>query len=70
MSATKTVEKGTAFIINGGGSLNLYLTNIAKETLEKLGCKVVTTNLDDGFEISAEVAKFKESNIVIPHTPV
>ena len=64
------------FIINAGcrhfgrgGTLSKTFVDTARETLEGLGHTVVVTNLDDGWDIEAEVAKILAADVVIIQTP-
>lgn len=68
--------KGTVLIIDGGcafnmskGELNHYLTNVAKEHLESLGYNVITTRVEQGYEIQDEIQKFLKVDYVILQTP-
>ncbi|EAX93652.1 modulator of drug activity B, putative [Trichomonas vaginalis G3] len=65
-------SKGTALIIDGGcefnmskGNLNHYLTDVAKKQLESFGWNVITTVVENGYDIQEEIDKFLKCNIVI-----
>ncbi|GAD18493.1 NAD(P)H-dependent oxidoreductase [Helicobacter fennelliae] len=63
-------------ILNGGmsygesgGKLNLAFSEIIAQELEKLGKSVQTTYIAQGYEIKAEVAKWKDTDAVIWQMP-
>ena len=69
-------SKGTALIIDGGcefnmskGNLNHYLTDVAKKQLESFGWNVITTVVENGYDIQEEIDKFLKCNIVILQVP-
>ena len=62
----------TILLLNGGkafgessGKLNEALHNVAKETLESLGLKVLETHIDKGYEIESELQKLLDSDVWI-----
>lgn len=61
-------------IINGamklsGGALNKALCELMQEELKKLGKNVKLSHLEEGYEINAEVAKWKEADVIIWQFP-
>ena len=52
-----------------GGTLSKAFVGAALETLAGLGHETVVTNLDDGWDIQAEVAKILAADVLIIQTP-
>ena len=62
----------TILLLNGGkafgesgGKLNEALHNVAKETLENLGFKVLETHIDKGYDKDKELQKILDSDVLI-----
>ena len=60
----------TILLLNGGkafgasgGKLNEALHNVAKETLESLGLKVLETHIDKGYDNDEELQKLLDSDV-------
>ena len=54
---------------NSEGRLSATLHNVAKESLESLGLKVLETHIDKGYEIESEVQKLLDSDVWIYQMP-
>lgn len=54
---------------NSEGRLSATLHNIAKESLESLGLKVLETHIDKGYTIESEVQKLLDSDVWIYQMP-
>lgn len=54
---------------NSEGRLNATLHNVAKESLESLGLKVLETHIDKGYTIESEVQKLLDSDVWIYQMP-
>ncbi len=52
------------------GKLNQTFEDVAKETLEELGCEVKTTYIEKGYDVAEEIAKHEWADLVITQTPV
>lgn len=66
----------TILLLNGakafgasGGKLNEALHNVAKETLESLGLKVLETHIDKGYDNDEELQKLLDSDVWIWQFP-
>lgn len=54
---------------NSEGRLSATLHNVAKESLESLGLKVLETHIDKGYTIESEVQKLLDSDVWIYQMP-
>lgn len=54
---------------NSEGRLSVTLHNVAKESLESLGLKVLETHIDKGYTIESEVQKLLDSDVWIYQMP-
>jgi modulator of drug activity B len=52
------------------GELNRSLIDLAQSHLEKKGCSVKSTTVDDGYDVADELEKFRWADIIIFQTPV
>lgn len=62
----------TILLLNGAkalgvsqGRLNCTLHDVAKQTLENLGFKVLETHIDKGYEEQTEIQKWLDSDVII-----
>ncbi|WP_434778397.1 NAD(P)H-dependent oxidoreductase [Neisseria sp. Ec49-e6-T10] len=68
MSKVLIIDAGKNFF-HSKGELNKYLTEVAQKTLVKMGHEVQVTTLEDGYQISDEVAKYVWADVVIYQQP-
>lgn len=68
MATILLLNGGKAFG-NSGGRLSQTLHNVAKQTLESLGFKVIETIIDKGYNAQEEVRKIADSDVLIYQMP-
>lgn len=68
MATILLLNGGKAFG-NSGGRLSQTLHDVAKQTLENLGFKVLETHIDEGYEEQVEVQKWLDSDAIIYQMP-
>ncbi len=68
MATILLLNGGKAFG-NSGGRLSQTLHDVAKQTLEHLGFKVLETHIDEGYEEQVEVQKWLDSDAIIYQMP-
>lgn len=68
MATILLLNGGKAFG-NSGGRLSQTLHDVAKQTLENLGFKVLETHIDKGYEEQTEVRKWLDSDVIIYQMP-
>ncbi len=68
MATILLLNGGKAFG-NSGGRLSQTLHNVAKQTLQNLGFKILETHIDEGYDEQTEVQKWLDSKVIIYQMP-
>lgn len=68
MATILLLNGGKAFG-NSGGRLSQTLHNVAKQTLQTLGFKILETHIDEGYDEQTEVQKWLDSKVIIYQMP-
>ena len=68
MATILLLNGGKAFG-NSGGRLSQTLHNVAKQTLQNLGFKILETHIDVGYDEQTEVQKWLDSKVIIYQMP-
>lgn len=67
--ATILLLNGSKAFGNSGGRLSQTLHNVAKQTLQNLGFKILETHIDVGYDEQTEVQKWLDSKVIIYQMP-